>query len=99
MVRHIVCWDFKSGFSKEENRENALKIKKELESLKTQISGIVEIRAFVDLLATSNRNFVLNSLFESEQALADYQVHPEHKRIGSFINSVMENKVCLDFVD
>ncbi len=99
MVRHIVCWNYKDGFSDEQNRENALKIKEELEGLVGKIDGIVELHVFTDMLPTSNRSFVLNSLFESEQALAAYQVHPEHKRVGGFINSVMQDKVCVDFVE
>lgn len=50
MVRHIVIWNFKDGFTENENKE----------------------------------------------ALSTYQTHPEHKKIGTFISTVMQNRSCFD---
>ena len=99
MIRHIVAWNYKVGFSQEENRENAQKVKYELEALKDCISGIIEFEVIIDPLDTSNRDVVLDSLFESEKALADYQVHPEHKRVSAFVGSVLQDRVCIDYYE
>lgn len=99
MVRHIVMWNFADGFSKEENAENADKIKSGLEGLSGMVEGVCEIAVHINALPSSNRNVVLNSLFESEEALTAYQVHPEHKRIGEFIRSVMKDRVCIDYIE
>lgn len=99
MVRHIVAWSFKPGFSEQEKKEYAQRIKSELESLRNIIPGIVEIKVYTELLPSGNRDAVLNSLFESEQALADYQIHPEHKKTSAFVGTVMENRVCLDYTE
>lgn len=99
MVRHIVSWNYKDGFSDDQNKENALKVKNELEELIVKIEGIVELKVHIEALASSNRDIVLNSLFTSEEALAAYQIHPEHKRVSSFVGSVTQNRVCIDYYE
>lgn len=92
-------WNYKDGFSEEENKENAIKVKNELEALIEKINGIIELKVYINALSSSNRDIVLNSLFESEEALAAYQIHPEHKRVSSFVGSVMKNRTCIDYIE
>ncbi|MCL2382648.1 MAG: Dabb family protein [Oscillospiraceae bacterium] len=99
MVRHIVSWNYKQGFSDDENRENAIKVKNELESLKNLIEGIIEINVHINILSSSNRDIVLDSLFVDEEALQNYQVHPEHKRVGAFVGSVTQDRACIDYYE
>ena len=99
MVRHIVAWIFKDELTEQERNESAQKIKRDLEVLPEFIDGIVEIKVYIDLLPASNQSLVLNSLFESEQALADYQAHPEHKKVSAFVGSVVKSRVCVDYVE
>ena len=97
MVRHIVLLSYKDGFSPEQNRHHAEQIKRQLEGLKSIISGIIEFDVIIDALPTSNRDVVLNTLFESTEALDAYQVHPEHVKVASFVGSVMTNRACIDY--
>lgn len=97
MVRHIVAWNFKEGFSDAENQAHALKIKTGLENLPNLIEGIVALQVYIHPLADSNRDMVLNSLFKNEEALAAYQNHPEHKKISAFIRTVIQDRVCVDY--
>ena len=99
MLRHIVTWSFKDGLTAEENQANALKVKQELESLKGKIDGVIELKVYIDLLSSSNRDVVLDSLFESEAALKAYQIHPEHQRVGGFVGSVLQDRVCVDYYE
>lgn len=99
MVRHIVAWNYKDGLSKEENKENALKVKTELESLTQWITEIMEIKVHINVLPSSNRDIILNSLFESKEALDAYQIHPEHKRVSEYVGTVMENRTCIDYYE
>ena len=99
MVRHIVAWNYKAGFSEAENRENAQKIKSELENLTRLIGGIVELTVQTQPLASSGRAITLNSLFLNEQALQAYQAHPEHKRVGVFVSAVTQERICLDYYE
>ena len=97
MVRHIVIWNYKDGFTEAENKENALKAKAELEALAQMIDGIAELKVYINELSSSNKDLVLNSLFESEEALAAYQIHPEHLRVAAFVASVVQDRVCIDY--
>ena len=101
MVRHIVAWNYKEGFSDSENKENAEKIKSELEALPRLIDGIIEMKVYIysDLLSSGNRNIVLNSLFKNEEALAAYIIHPEHKRAGEFVRSVTQDRASVDYIE
>lgn len=97
MVKHIVAWNFKDGFTDNENLHNAEKVKCELESLKNVISEIIDIKVSINPSATSSRNVMLYSLFNSEEDLLSYQIHPEHKKASEFVGTVMTDRVCLDF--
>ena len=99
MIRHIVTWNYKDGFSERENSENAKKVKAELESLTQCIDGIIELKVHINALSTSNKDIILNSLFENEDALAAYQIHPEHKRVSAYVGSVMQNRACIDYYE
>lgn len=99
MVRHIVMWNFKDGFTDEENIRNAQRIKEELEALPSVIQGIVSLEVVTSVLASSNRDVVLNSLFVSEDALERYRVHPEHVRISQYVGSVMMNRISIDYFE
>ena len=99
MLRHIVAWNFKDGFSDEENRVNAEKVKKELEGLKQLIPEIIAIRVDTNLLSSSTKDVMLDSLFESEEAMARYKVHPEHVRVSAFVSEVLQDRVAVDFME
>ena len=96
MIRHIVAWNYGDGFSDEENQVNAEKVKYELENLINHISEIVEIKVIINPAKTSNRKVVLDSLFNTEEDLANYQAHHEHQRVSQYIGTVLEDRVCLD---
>jgi hypothetical protein len=79
----MVAWNYADGFTPEENAEHAQAIKKELENLKNLIDGIVTIEVFTNPLASSDSDLLLDSVFDSEEALKAYIIHPEHVRVGS----------------
>jgi len=97
MVRHIVLWNYADGISSEENVQNAQKMKSLLGELPSLIDGIVELKVQINAMPSSNRDIMLDSLFESEEALAAYIIHPEHKRVGEFVRSVTKDRACVDY--
>lgn len=99
MVRHLVLWKYGDGFSDIENKDNASKIKEILEQLKGKIPGIISINVIIEplLIGSCDADIILNSLFESEEALSNYQVHPEHVKAGSFIRTVVKDRKCVDY--
>lgn len=94
MIKHVILWNFQEGLGTEENK---LKIKNDLEALKNIIPGIVSIEVIVKPVAGSNADIMLDSVFESEEALNNYQVHPEHVKVATFVKSVVCNRMCMDY--
>ena len=94
MIKHIILWNFQEGRGSEEDK---LKIKNGLEALKDKIPGIVEIEVMAKPVAGSNADIMLNSTFESLEALNNYQVHEEHVKIATFVRSVTCNRMCMDY--
>ena len=94
MIKHIILWNFQAGKGSEENK---LKIKNGLEELKNKIPGIVEIEVITNPIAGSNAEIMLNSTFESVDALNNYQIHEEHVKVATFVRSVTCNRMCMDY--
>ena len=92
MIRHIVIWDLP-------DKSYAPKIKQELEELANCVPGVVELKVNFNALPSSNKDIILNSLFESEEALKSYQGHPAHVKAGEFIKAVTQNRVCIDYIE
>ena len=99
MVKHIIIWEFKEGFSAEENRANAEKVKAGLEGLKGRISGLMDARVRIDLLSSSTGNIMLDCTFDNEESLKGYQVNPEHLKVAEFVRTATQNRKCVDFVE
>lgn len=99
MVRHIVMWNFRDGLTEDETRLHAKRIKSELEALASAIEGVLSLEVIISPLKSGNRDLMLNSLFATEEALASYQTHPEHVRIGSYIGTVLTNRSCMDYFE
>lgn len=98
MVKHIILWNLKDELSQSEKEESALRIKRKLEDLKGKIPGLVEIEVIIKPLSGSNAEVMLDSTFESEEALNGYQVHPEHVKAATFVRSVTCNRMCMDYI-
>lgn len=97
MIRHLVAWNYAEGFTPEQNRSNAEIMKKELENLKGKIEGLISIEVFIHPAGSSDADILLDSLFESEDALKAYNVHPEHVRVGTnYVKPVVQNRKCID---
>ena len=78
MVRHIVLWSLEGNLTKQEKKETAEKIKELLEPIKEKVPGAVKVEVIINELDSSNRDVALISEFTDTEALAAYQVHPDH---------------------
>ena len=95
MVKHIILWKLKAEHNNSTVKEN---IKKGLESLKGEISGLLEIDVQINSLASSNADVMLYSVFENEKALKEYAVHPKHVFVAdTYVRPFTEIRTCLDF--
>ena len=99
MVKHIILWQLKDEFSKEEKITIKAGIKEGLESLKGKIPGLLNIHVQTEYLASSTAEVMLDSTFESEEALKGYSTHPEHVKVADTkVRPYTKNRSCLDYI-
>lgn len=97
MVKHIILWKLKEEHNNQDVKNG---IKEGLEGLMGKISGLLEIKVQIKTLESSNVDVMLYSVFESEEALKGYAVHPEHvKAADTFVRPFTEIRSCIDFCD
>ena len=98
MVKHVILWQLKDEYSAEQKAEIKAGIKANLESLQGKIPGLLEIKVNIDPLASSNVDLMLDSSFESEEALKAYAVHPSHVKVADEnVRPYTKTRACLDF--
>ena len=98
MVKHIILWQLKDEFSEEEKKNIKQGIKQGLEGLKGQIDGLIDICVNIEALSSSNADLMLNSTFESEEALKVYSQHQAHIKVANEkVRPFTKSRVCLDF--
>lgn len=98
MVKHVILWTLKEEYSAAEKQKIKEEIKAGLEGLKGQIPGLLEIQVNIEGLASSNADLMLDSSFESEEALKGYAVHPAHVAVADGkVRPFTASRVCLDY--
>ena len=98
MVKHIILWTLKDELSAEEKEQIKRGIKEGLEGLAGRIPGMVDIKVNINGLPSSNADLMLDSTFESEEALKGYAVHPEHVAVADGkVRPYTKIRSCLDF--
>lgn len=75
MIKHVILWQLKDGLTEEQIIEVKAGIKSGLEGLKGEIPGLIDIKVVTEGLASSNADVMLDSTFESEEALKNYATH------------------------
>lgn len=99
MVKHIILWQLKDEFSEDEKLTIKAGIKEGLESLKGKIPGLLDIHVQTEYLASSTAEVMLDSTFESEEALRSYSTHPEHVKVADAkVRPYTKNRSCLDYI-
>ncbi len=97
MVKHVILWKLKE-MPETEKRTVIAAIKENLEALAGQIPGLLEIKVYTDKLGSSNVDLMLDSSFESEEALKNYAVHPAHVAAADgYVRPYTATRACLDF--
>lgn len=98
MVKHIILWTLKEEFSAEEKEKIKVGIKEGLEGLAGQIPGLMEIHVQTESLPSSNVDIMLDTTFESAEALRGYSVHPAHVAVADGkVRPYTATRSCMDF--
>ena len=98
MVRHIIVWTLKDEFTESQKIDVKAGIKEGLEGLKGQIPGLVDIKVITEGLDSSNADLMLDSVFESVEALKVYSVHPAHVAVATGkVRPNVKIRSCFDY--
>lgn len=98
MVKHVILWTLKDELSDQEKDTVRKNIKEGLEALKGKIPGLVDIKVNISRLSSSTADLMLDSTFESADALKGYSVHPEHVKVADeAVRPYTKIRSCLDF--
>ncbi len=82
MVKHIIIWNLKDGIDKDSVKAE---IKKQLEGLVGKIEGLLEMNIITSGLPSSTGDLMMDSTFESADALKFYASHPAHVAVADGI--------------
>lgn len=97
MVKHIILWKLKEEYNTDAVKKG---IKEGLEGLLGVVPGLTEISVQIEKLASSNADVMLYSVFESEEALKGYAVHPAHVNVADTkVRPFTQTRLCLDFAE
>ena len=94
-IRHIVCWKL-NALTPRKKAEDAAEIAAGLQAL---VGVVPEIRALTvgpDVAGDENWDVALIADFDDLEALNRYQKHPEHKKVGAFIRTVVADRLAVD---
>lgn len=98
MIKHIILWKIKEDKSEEEKKQIKIGVKSGLEGLRGVVPGLQSISVVTEGLPSSNADIMLDSEFESEEALKNYAVHPAHVKVADEnVRPFMEVRMCMDF--
>ena len=98
MIKHVILWQLKEEFKGDNKTAILSDMKQNLENLKGKIPGLIDIKVYYNGLSSSNADVMLDSGFESEEALKAYAVHPDHVYVAdTFVRPYTASRSCLDF--
>lgn len=98
MVKHVIIWNLKDTLTAEEKQSVKLAAKQNLEALVGKIDGLIDLKIETDFLPTSSGEMMLDSTFESFEALKAYAIHPAHQAVANeFVRPYTASRSCVDF--
>lgn len=98
MIRHIVMWKLKEEAEGADRLANAREMKRRLDACANIVPGIVQFEvALAQPGLEATYDVVLNSAFESREALEAYASHPTHKALMPFFKAVRDERQCMDY--
>lgn len=98
MIKHIVVWKLKEQAEGRSRMENALLLKRELESMTAKIKEIRSLEVGMNFNDDQDAyDLVLVTEFARKEDLEVYQNHPEHQRVVAILRRLRETRVVVDY--
>lgn len=91
----MIVWKLKPEF---DNEERKAEIKTALEGLVGKIPGLISMNILTDGFDSSSGSLMMDSTFESNEALKAYQQNPLHREIAvNLVRPSVENRLSFDY--
>lgn len=98
MIKHIVMWRLNDSALGKSKKENALELREKLIAMKDKVNGLINIEVGFDFSNEKDScDVVLYSEFDSQEALANYQSHPDHEAIKKWLADVRYERRVVDY--
>lgn len=98
MVKHIILWKLKEEISEDEKKKILADMKENLEALVGKVPGLTRMNIVINPLASANADVMLDSDFESEEALKGYQTHEAHVHVANtYVRPFTNVRLCMDY--
>ena len=98
MVKHIVFWRLRTDLTPADRDTAMQRIKHGFEALPGKIPGLRKIEIGFDFGRGGDASdIVLYSEFESREAIAAYEAHPEHTALVPLVRDVRTEKRVVDY--
>lgn len=95
MVKHIILWKIKDGVDKAAVAQG---VKDGLEGLVGTVPGLTKATIIIKGLDSSTADVMLDSAFESVEALNAYKTHPAHVAVADGrVRPYMDVRLCMDY--
>lgn len=95
MVKHMIIWKLKEGIDQPATKAA---IKAELEGLVGKIDGLLAMKIEIDGFPCSAGDLLMDSTFESKEALEAYQKHPAHQAVANgMVRPNVEARLSFDY--
>ena len=96
MVKHMIIWKLKEEIS--DKKQVAENIKNALESLEGKIDGLIKMNILTQKLDSSSGDIMMDSTFQDEKALKEYQSHALHQEIANgLVRPNVQTRLSFDF--
>ena len=96
MVKHIIIWKLKDEIENKSLRK--AEIKEAIEGLVGKIDGLLEMHILTEGFPSSAGDLMMDSTFESSDALAAYQGSPLHQSVANgIVRPSMQARLSFDY--
>jgi hypothetical protein len=98
MLKHIVFIKLKGNYAAEEKERILRKIKEMLDALPATIDVIDQMETGMNFSTRASAfDLALTVQLKDEEALNEYRVHPEHKKVLDYMGSLALETAVVDY--
>jgi hypothetical protein len=99
MIKHIVIFKLSAPYTTEEKEKSVRKLKEIYGPLGNKFDYIIEYRTGINILEADHAgDFVIDSIFASQEDLRRYQSSDHHRAAVTAASTIRKAKVVIDYV-